>query len=124
MNPGALGSEARRDIDRLPKVSGGSGAHLSPAGTQLINDAEEHARTMKDEYTSVEHLLMALSQAKTPAGELLRSHGITLDAIMPVLQEIRGTQSVNDQNPEDKYQSLKRFARDLTEAAAQASWTR
>ncbi len=118
VNRHALDMAVADGLNKLPKVSGGSGAQLSQAGVQLINDAEAHADAMKDEYTSVEHLLMALSQAKTPAGDILRSHGITLDAIMGVLQKIRGTQSVCDQNPEDKYQSLKRFARDLTDAAA------
>jgi ATP-dependent Clp protease ATP-binding subunit ClpB len=82
----------------------------------VLNAAEAKAEAMKDEYVSVEHTLLALAESKDPAGEVLRSQGVTAEAIMGVLKDIRGTQRVSDQNPEDKYQALKRFARDLTEA--------
>jgi ATP-dependent Clp protease ATP-binding subunit ClpB len=117
-NQQALAQAVEDAVGKLPKVSGGSQATLSQPGLEVLNAAEAKAEAMKDEYVSVEHTLLALAESKTPAGEVLRSQGVTADAIMGVLKDIRGTQRVSDQNPEDKYQALKRFARDLSEAAA------
>jgi ATP-dependent Clp protease ATP-binding subunit ClpB len=115
----ALMGECETAQQKLPQQSGShSQAHLSSASLEALGKAENMAETMKDEYVSVEHILIALAQSQTTAGELLRGHGVTAEAIMGVLKDIRGTQRVTDQNPEDKYQALKRFARDLTELAA------
>jgi ATP-dependent Clp protease ATP-binding subunit ClpB len=107
-----------QEVGKLPQVSGGSQPHLGQAALAVLNAAEARAEAMKDDYVSVEHTLLALAESKDPAGEALRAQGVTSEAIMGVLKDIRGTQRVNDQNPEDKYQALKRFARDLTEEAA------
>ena len=123
---GKLGANVQAVLDeleaaqqKLPQQSGShSQAHLSAASLEALGKAETTAETMKDEYVSVEHVLIALAQSQGAAGDILRAHGVSAEAIMGVLKEIRGTQRVTDQNPEDKYQALKRFARDLTELAA------
>ncbi len=118
-NVNALLSEVTQAVEKLPQASGATAqAHLSPTATQVLNQAQSIAENMHDEYVSVEHLLIALAESDTPAGNILRGQGVTVDGIMSVLQDIRGSQTVTDQNPEDKYGALKRFARDLTELAA------
>ena len=118
-NLGALTGEIEKALAGLPQVSGQAAQpHLSSAALEVLNQAESEAEAMRDDYVSVEHLLLALAQSPGPAGNLLRGQGMGKDAIMAVLKDIRGTQRVTDQNPEDKYQALKRFAQDLTEAAA------
>jgi len=117
-NSGVLAADIEAAINKLPQQSGAHAqAHLSGAALEVLNAAEAQAETMKDEYVSVEHLLVALAQSKGAAGEIMRRNGLSADAILGVLKEIRGTQRVSDQNPEDKYQALKRFSRDLTEMA-------
>ncbi len=119
VNQAQLAERIEQELGRLPQQSGAAvQPGLSPAAHQVLVEAENQAEQMKDEYTSAEHLLLALAASQDPAGEILREAGVTTDAILSVLKDIRGSQSVTDQNPEDKYQALKRFARDLTEAAA------
>src|SRR6185295_5833854 len=74
---------------------------------------------LQDEYVSTEHLLLALADAKTPAGDALRGAGAGKDALLKAIADVRGPHRVTDQNPEDKYQALEKFGRDLTEAAEQ-----
>ncbi|MCA1906384.1 MAG: ATP-dependent chaperone ClpB [Desulfarculus sp.] len=122
---GKLGASPERLIEeletaqqKLPQASGAvSQPGLGQAALQVMQNAEAKAEAMRDEYISIEHLLLAIAESKDPAGEILRAAGVTPEAIMGVLQSIRGTQRVTDQNPEDKYQALKRYARDLTELA-------
>jgi len=112
-------------IEKLPKVQGaGLGSqHLSPALGQVIEAAQKEAAQLKDEYLSTEHILLAFLDDGTgdrrgsSASKLLHDQGVTKDAIYKVLREVRGTQRVTDQNPEDKYQALERFGRDLNELA-------
>ena len=119
VNQAQLAERIEQELGRLPQQSGAAvQPGLSPAAHQVLVEAENQAEQMKDEYTSAEHLLLALAASQDPAGEILREAGVTPEAILSVLKDIRGSQSVTDQNPEDKYQALKRFARDLTEAAA------
>jgi ATP-dependent Clp protease ATP-binding subunit ClpB len=116
--PERLLEELEKAQQKLPQVSGGAAQpQLSGNTLAVLQGAEAKAETMKDEYVSVEHLLLALAESKDPAGEILRGAGVSPEAIMGVLKDIRGTQRVTDQNPEDKYQALKRYARDLTELA-------
>ncbi len=118
-NVNAVMASCQEALNKLPQVAGATGqAHLSPAAMEVLNQAQAQAEAMRDEYTSIEHILLALAGSESAAGDVLRDHGITPDAIMAVLQDIRGTQRVTDENPEDKYEALKKFARDLTEAAA------
>ncbi|TSA15965.1 ATP-dependent chaperone ClpB [bacterium] len=112
-------------IEKLPKVQGaGLGSqHLSPALGQVIEAAQKEAAQLKDEYLSTEHILLAFlddgigDRRGSSASKLLHDQGVTKDAIYKVLREVRGTQRVTDQNPEDKYQALERFGRDLNELA-------
>ncbi len=113
----ALAAEVEKALKKLPKVSGGSQAYLSQTSRDVLQLAEDTAENMHDDYVSVEHVLIALAQDKGPAGDALRSSGVTAEAILSVLKEIRGGQRVTDQNPEDKYQALQQYATDLTESA-------
>src|ERR1041385_5743254 len=103
-------------VAKLPKVQGQAELYISPALNKILEDALKEADQFKDEYVSTEHLLIALSTAKGEAvARILQSHGATKDAILKVLVSIRGTQKITDQNPEEKYQALQRYTRDLTE---------
>jgi ATP-dependent Clp protease ATP-binding subunit ClpB len=117
----ALVAEGKRALERLPKVSGGSGSYqavLTAASDRMLDDAFKEAANFKDEYVSTEHILLAISRlAHDPAQELLARHGANYDAILKALTAVRGTQRITDQNPEAKYQALERYARDLTELA-------
>ena len=105
-------------VDKLPKVQGQAELYISPALNRVLEDAFKEADQFKDEYVSTEHLLIALSNAKSEAvGRLLQQNGVTKDAILKVLVSIRGTQKITDQNPEEKYQALQRYTRNLTELA-------
>ncbi|MBI3586652.1 MAG: AAA family ATPase, partial [Ignavibacteriales bacterium] len=108
-------------VEKLPKVQGsGLGSqHLSPALGQVFEAAQKEAAQLKDEYLSTEHLLLGLlsSERTSAAAKLLTDQGVNKDGIYKALKEVRGTQRVTDQNPEDKYQSLSRFGRDLNELA-------
>jgi ATP-dependent Clp protease ATP-binding subunit ClpB len=104
------------ELERLPKVSGGT----LIASTQLQNvldAARRRADSMKDQYVSTEHLLLALAEVKSDAKEILSLSGASSDAILAALKEIRGGASVTSENPEDTYQALERYGRDLVEIA-------
>jgi ATP-dependent Clp protease ATP-binding subunit ClpB len=119
IGPQAVLHDAYAVIEGLPKVSGSAAqATISNAVNQLLELAFKEASNFKDEYVSTEHLLLAETELKRdPAREILTRHGATHDAILKALTSVRGTQKVTDQNPEDKYQALQRYARDLTEQA-------
>ncbi len=120
IGPQAVLNETYREIEKLPKVSGGGAAQatLSNAATELLDRAFKEAANFKDEYVSTEHLLLAITHLKRdPAQEILARQGATYDAILKALTAVRGSQKVTDQNPEAKYQALERYARDLTEQA-------
>src|SRR5213596_2407822 len=119
IGPQAVLNDLYRELERLPKVSGGAAQPgLSPAANQVLERAFKEADNFKDEYVSTEHLLLAITQVKrNPAQEILARHGATYDAILKALTAVRGSQKVTDQNPEAKYQALERYARDLTEQA-------
>ena len=107
-------------IEGLPKMQGGGtgGQHLSAPLAQLLESAQKEAGQLKDEYVSTEHLLLALVEIKaSPGAKLLRDQGITRNGILKALKDIRGGQRVTDQTPEEKYQSLERFGRDLNDLA-------
>jgi ATP-dependent Clp protease ATP-binding subunit ClpB len=119
IGPQAVLNDAYGAIDSLPKVSGSAAqATISNSVNQLLELAFKEASNFKDEYVSTEHLLLAATLLKRdPAQEILARHGATHDAILKALTSVRGNQKVTDQNPEDKYQALERYARDLTEQA-------
>jgi ATP-dependent Clp protease ATP-binding subunit ClpB len=119
IGPQAVLGDLYRDIEKLPKVSGGAAqAAISSAANKLLEQAFKEAANFKDEYVSTEHLLLAITHLKQDvAQQILARHGASYDAILKALTAIRGSQKVTDQNPEAKYQALERYARDLTEQA-------
>ena len=122
IGPQTVLNDVYREIERLPKVSGGGAQQstLSAAANQLLERAFKEASNFKDEYVSTEHILLAITQSKQDAArEILSRHGATHDAILKALTAIRGSQRITDQNPEAKYQALERYAKDLTELARQ-----
>jgi len=113
-----LTQEAEKAIELLPKIGGAAEHYLSPALKEIFDRAFKETEQFKDEFVSTEHLLLACAKnTSDPAGRLLARLGVTHDAILKALVAVRGTQRVRDQNPEDKYQALERYARDLTELA-------
>src|SRR5438552_5736880 len=114
----AIARDLADAMSKLPKVEGQSELYIGPALGRIFEDAFKEADQFKDEYVSTEHLLLALANAKGEVvGRLLQSNGVTKDAILKVLVSIRGTQKITDQNPEEKYQAIARYTRDLTELA-------
>ncbi len=106
-------------LEKLPKVSGAGigNQQMSNNMGKLFDDAAEEAKNLKDEFVSTEHLLLALSKSDGKAGQLLRDNGISHDEILTALKDVRGTQRVTTQNPEDTYQALEKYGRDLNELA-------
>jgi ATP-dependent Clp protease ATP-binding subunit ClpB len=110
--------DANASLAKLPKVSGTAEVYLSPAAKSILETAFEEAAQMKDEYVSTEHILLALTGDRAgDAANVLNQHGISRDSILKVLMDIRGNQRVTDPNPEEKYQALDKFSRDLTDLA-------
>ena len=118
VTPAAVGQEAEKAIEQLPKVGGTADHYFSPGSKEVLDQSFRETEQFKDEYVSTEHLLLALARKTSDAaGRILRRLGVTHDAILQALVAVRGTQRVTDQNPEAKYQALERYARDLTELA-------
>jgi ATP-dependent Clp protease ATP-binding subunit ClpB len=113
-----LSSKLSNAIARQPKVSGQTAQiYLSPELNNVFNSAFSEAEQLKDEYISTEHILISLTQSNGEVGKLLRQYGVTKDRIYQILVSIRGSQRITDQNPEDKYQALKKFGKDITDLA-------
>jgi ATP-dependent Clp protease ATP-binding subunit ClpB len=110
------------ELARLPKVSSTTGAgdvYITSRLNRLLVQAEDEARKLKDEYVSVEHLLLAMVDDRSgAAGRILSELGLTRDRLMQALKSVRGSQRVTSQNPEATYEALERYGRDLTRAAA------
>src|SRR5258706_8927886 len=106
------------ELERLPKATG-TQLGMSRSLQDVFAQAQKEADRLKDEYTSTEHLLLALGDVKSEARELLNLNSVKHDAILAALKDVRGGQRVTDQNPEDKYQALTRYGRDLVELARQ-----
>ena len=119
-NRDLITSQTEGELNRISKVTG-SGAgqvYLSSRLNEIFNMAWKETERLMDEYLSTEHLLIAITDEKQGASsQILQRNGVTKDAIFRVLQDIRGPHRVTDQNPEEKYQALKRYSRDLTEEA-------
>jgi ATP-dependent Clp protease ATP-binding subunit ClpB len=115
----ALRERVAQELERLPEVYGSAGqAYASPLLQNVLGAAWTESQQLKDEYVSTEHLLIAVSEEKeSVAGAALREAGATRENIFQVLKDIRGSQRVTDQNPEEKYQALARYSRDLTDLA-------
>jgi ATP-dependent Clp protease ATP-binding subunit ClpB len=117
--PAAVSGDIERELSKLPRVEGaGRETYMGPTLKKSIDIASAEAERLKDDYVSTEHLLIGIADANEGgAFRVLRSHGVTKDRIYAVLKELRGTQRITDQNPEEKYQALQRYCRDLTEEA-------
>ncbi len=116
--PEAIQRELEAMLGKLPAVKGGSGRYLGDRTRQTLERAQKEAERLKDEYVSTEHLLLALAQDRDgAAGRTLAGAGVNAEAIYKALVEIRGNQRVTDPNPEEKYQALQRYSRDLTDLA-------
>ena len=108
------------EIQRLPKVTGGSGeVGATPALMKVLDEAQARADAMKDQFVSTEHLLLALTKVDDPAQRLLELSGVKEADVLTALKTIRGGQSVTDQNPEGRYQALEKYGHDLVAAARQ-----
>ena len=113
-----LASQVDAALEKIPQVRGGSGQYMGERVRAALERAQKQAESMKDEYVSTEHLLVAIAQDRDgAASHALAAAGVTPDAIFKALVDVRGTQRVTDQNPEDKYQALQRYSKDLTDAA-------
>jgi ATP-dependent Clp protease ATP-binding subunit ClpB len=121
-NGAALQGRLQQEIDKLPKVTGPAArpdqVYVTQRLSQLLTKAEDEAAALKDEYVSVEHLVLAAVADRGATGRLLREQGVTRDTLMSALQKVRGSQRVTSQNPEATYQALEKYGRDLTKLAS------
>ena len=110
-------NDVQAAVGRFPKVQGGQ-QYFSPRLTQIFTAAQKQAEAMRDEYISTEHLLLSIADEKDgAAGRVLRQHGVTRDDLFKVIEQMRGGVRVTDQNAEENYQALSKYAKDLTELA-------
>ena len=117
--PGSLLQETEQRLEGLPRVSGMTDQPgLSAVSRQTLEASWRQAQNLKDEYLSTEHLLLGMLENKAdPAGDILRAHGITPDAVLKALQSVRGSQRVTDPEAEQTYDALAKYSRDLTQLA-------
>ena len=116
----AIARDVAREVDRLPQVSGGAEVGLGRRMQAVVNAAFKEAEGFKDDYVSVEHLLLAIAEEKgSAAAQVLKEAGVTRDALLRALQEVRGSHRVTDPNAEERYQALERYGKDLTDLARQ-----
>ena len=116
--PESVAEKALAEVGRFPKVQGGQ-TYLANSTQKVFDRAEKEAATLKDDYVSTEHVLIALTEEKSAGTyQILREAGVTREAIMVALRDLRGSsQRVTEQNAEGHYQSLEKYGRDLTAAA-------
>jgi ATP-dependent Clp protease ATP-binding subunit ClpB len=123
VNVDALKRRVEQELERLPKVSGPMGApdqiYITGRLNRLLTQAEDEAKNLKDDYLSVEHLLLAMTEDVGAMRGTFKESGVTRERLMRALQEVRGSQRVTSQNPEATYEALERYGRDLTKLAAQ-----
>jgi len=119
----AVKSSLEQELDRLPKVSVPAGPpdqiYVTTRLNRLLGGAEDEAKKLKDEYISIEHVLLTALDDSGAAGRILKRSGLTHDRLMQALREVRGSQRVTSQNPEATYEALERYGRDLIRLAAQ-----
>jgi ATP-dependent Clp protease ATP-binding subunit ClpB len=109
----------RSELQRIPKVSGGSPPQPSNELVKVLDTAQREADAMKDEFVSTEHLLLALTKVDSKAKNILKLNALTEKELLQAMQLIRGSQRVTDQNPEGKFQALEKYGIDLVERARQ-----
>jgi len=116
--PAAIRTKIDAALDALPKVVGAEQqSQLTPDAYKLLEAADVARGDLSDDYLSTEHVLLAMTEIPGGVGDLLRSLGVTKDALLDALKEVRGSHRVTSENPEDQYQALERYGRDLTEDA-------
>jgi ATP-dependent Clp protease ATP-binding subunit ClpB len=110
-----------RELDKLPRVSGtgGTQTYVTPRLAKVLREAEDEAKALKDDFTSVEHLVLAMLEDSGATGKALRATGMRREKLMEALRSVRGHQRVTSANPEATYQALERYGRDLTKLASQ-----
>jgi ATP-dependent Clp protease ATP-binding subunit ClpB len=114
----SLTDRLQKALDRVPQVTGSTGqAFITPRLKKTIEAAETEAESLKDDYVSAEHLLLAMLQDSGETGKILKELGVSRDKILNALVSIRGAQRITDPNPEEKYQALEKYSRDLTDLA-------
>ncbi|HMK60805.1 MAG TPA: ATP-dependent chaperone ClpB [Dissulfurispiraceae bacterium] len=119
-NIAAIKADLEKEIDKLPKVSGATPMgqlYIAPRLKAVLEKSFEEAQHLTDEFISVEHLLIAIYSDSGPASEILTRHGAARANVLSAMQEIRGVHRVTDPNPEEKYQALKKYGKDLTDLA-------
>jgi ATP-dependent Clp protease ATP-binding subunit ClpB len=116
-SPEALAKAFEDRLDSFPKVTGGAEPSLSSRGLKLLQKAEDEAKSLKDDFVSIEHFLLGAAKQDRDAQAILDRHGIGYDKLLRALAEVRGSQRVTDVNPEAKFQALEKYTRDLTDAA-------
>jgi len=124
-DPVRIDAEVEKVLERSPKVTGAATGqiYISPRLKQVLDNAILEAARLTDEYVSAEHILISIAEDKQSAsGRILRDAGVTKENIFKVLVDIRGSQRITDPNPEEKYQALKRYARDLNDLARQGKF--
>lgn len=115
-----LKNQLNKELDKLPRLTGPLQVYLEPTTKKILDRSWEESHSLKDEFVSTEHLLLALTEEPgTIAYQILKGNGVSKEKIYQFLVEVRGSQRVVDQNPEDKYQALERYSRDLTALAGQ-----
>ncbi|MCA9824146.1 MAG: ATP-dependent chaperone ClpB [Dehalococcoidia bacterium] len=120
LQPESIATPVRSALARAPKLTGHRQVYLSRALDQVTTLAEEEAERLKDDYTSTEHLfLAAVDRAEGETAALFARSNLTHDSVLQAMVGLRGSQRVTDQNPEDKYEALQKYGRDLTEMAEQ-----
>ncbi|MBN2012398.1 ATP-dependent chaperone ClpB [candidate division KSB1 bacterium] len=118
-NLNAISTRLNEQIGRLPRVQGAAlgQVYITQSLNVVLDQAMKEAQQLRDEYISTEHILLGMVEKDSTIAPILKEQGITKDAILKVLKDIRGSQRVSDQSPEDKYQALKRYGRDLNDLA-------
>ena len=123
VNVDSLRRRVEQELERMPRVSGPGGApdqiYITGRLNRLLAQADEEAKKIKDDYISVEHLLLALTDDGGAAGRILKEVGVTREKLSAALKEIRGNQRVTSQNPEATYEALGKYGRDFTQLAQQ-----
>jgi ATP-dependent Clp protease ATP-binding subunit ClpB len=117
-DPDALRRRVDAHVEKLPRVSGGAEPTLGRRTMETLRRAEDEAKTLKDDFMSVEHLMLALARDREAAGAFEAAGGVTYDKLLAALASVRGAQRVVDRDPEGKFQALDKYTRDLTDAAA------
>src|SRR3984957_15806411 len=121
VDPSAVRATLNPALEALPRLTGSAAQEpTGPSNEQIevLRGAEEEMRGLGDEYVSTEHLALALAKSTGTTGDVLRSVGAGYEPLLRAVNEVRGGQKVTDQNPEDKFQALEKYGRDLTRAAA------